>query len=376
MMATATTSRTLSSVPSDSTSFTAPTCSVEVDRMNAAEWSAQLDRFDDANLYQTWPFGEACWGSRNCSRLALKSDGEVVALAQVRIVRPGPFKFGLAQVRWGPVCRPRGREFDPTIARRMAVALREEYAVRRGLCLRVLPQAFQGTPHCQALEAAFADFRSEPFIAGESYRTILLDLTPPLEVLRKQLDQKWRNQLNRAEKNNLTVVEGRSEDDFRAFLPIFQEMHRRKRLKSSADIRDYEAVQRALPLGQRMLVLRCELAGEPVAGLVGAAIGDTGVYLLGATSDAGMQAKGSYLLQWRMIQRLKELGLRAYNLGGINPVTNPGVYHFKKGFSGDDVLYLEALTACDKVMSKVFARASVLARGRWSRLVTRLLKHG
>jgi len=36
--------------------------------------------------------------------------------------------------------------------------------------------------------------------------------------------------------------------------------------------------------------------GEPVAGLVASAMGDTAIYLLGATSDKGLNSKGAYLL--------------------------------------------------------------------------------
>jgi hypothetical protein len=349
---------------------------VEVDQIGSTEWSALLDTFADANLYQTWAYGELRWGARNCSRLVLRADGEAVAMAQLRIVRPRRFKFGLAHLRWGPLCHKKGGELDPEAARRVAAALHAEYVLRRGLFLRVLPNAFKDTPRSAVLQSTFAQFRSEPFRAGDSYRTIVLDLAPPLETLRKQLDQKWRNQLNRAEKNGLTVVEGDGPEEFAGFWPLYDQMYQRKQFAVSSEVREFEEVQRALPAGQRLRVLRCEQNGVPVAGLVGAAFGDTGVYLLGATSDAGMQAKGSYLLQWRMIQWLKERGIRYYNLGGINPVTNPGVYHFKKGFSGEDVLYMEALTACDNVMSKVFARASVLARGRWRKYVTRLLKRG
>jgi lipid II:glycine glycyltransferase (peptidoglycan interpeptide bridge formation enzyme) len=35
-------------------------------------------------------------------------------------------------------------------------------------------------------------------------------------------------------------------------------------------------------------------------------IGDTGVYLFGATNDEGMKNKGSYLLQWKAIQWMKK----------------------------------------------------------------------
>jgi lipid II:glycine glycyltransferase (peptidoglycan interpeptide bridge formation enzyme) len=73
---------------------------------------------------------------------------------------------------------------------------------------------------------------------------------------------------------------------------------------------------------------------------VGSAIGDRGIYLLGATNDQGMKNKGSYLLQWRMIEWLKENGCHWYDLGGIDPDGNPGVYHFKSGLSGKDVYHV------------------------------------
>ena len=56
-----------------------------------------------------------------------------------------------------------------------------------------------------------------------------------------------------------------------------------------------------------------------MAGLVASAMGDSAIYLLGATSDDGLNSKGAYLLQWTLIQWLKENGIRWYDLGGIDP---------------------------------------------------------
>jgi len=33
----------------------------------------------------------------------------------------------------------------------------------------------------------------------------------------------------------------------------------------------------------------------------------------------------------------REAGCQFYDLGGIDPEKNPGVYHFKKGMGGEDV---------------------------------------
>ena len=80
-----------------------------------------------------------------------------------------------------------------------------------------------------------------------------------------------------------------------------------------------------------MQIMICEDRGAPVAGLVVSAIGGSAIYLLGATSDDGLKSKGAYLLQWNMIQWLKQNGVRWYDLGGIDPEANRGVYSFKKG---------------------------------------------
>ena len=121
-----------------------------------------------------------------------------------------------------------------------------------------------------------------------------------------------------------------------------------------------------------MKVFLCEQDGIPIAGLVGSALGDTGIYLFGATNEHGMNAKGAYLLQWRMIQWLKQNGVTHYDLGGINPEANPGVYHFKQGLSGNDVYYVNPLVSCNSIASKIFARAVGLLAGKRRNALKRL----
>ena len=71
---------------------------VEVDRSSPAEWARMLDLFNDASLYQTWSYGEIRWGRDNLSHLLVKRDGEVCAMAQLRVVRPTRFNFGIAHL--------------------------------------------------------------------------------------------------------------------------------------------------------------------------------------------------------------------------------------------------------------------------------------
>ncbi len=338
----------------------------EVDRVTRDEWSRMLDLFDDANLYQTWSYGGVRWGEKNLSHLVLRRDGEVQGLAQVRVICPTRFKFGIAYLRWGPLFERRGKPLDSEIAQYMARSLEEEYAGKRKLFLRIVPNAFGGTPRAAAFESAFGKFTPEPLVADNTYKTFIMDLSPSLEDLRKKLDKKWRNRLSSSEKNNLKVVQGKGGDGgsdlYRTFCLIYSQMRKRKTFETTVDVEEFGRIQQDLATSQRMRVLICEDKGVAVAGLVASAMGDSAIYLLGATSEEGLRSNGAYLLQWTLIKWLKENGFKWYDLGGIDPERNPGVYHFKKGFSGIDVTQISPLVACDSTVSSTIVRASLAMR--------------
>jgi lipid II:glycine glycyltransferase (peptidoglycan interpeptide bridge formation enzyme) len=86
-----------------------------------------------------------------------------------------------------------------------------------------------------------------------------------------------------------------------------------------------------------------------------------------------MKSKGAYLLQWSMIQWLKRQGVRHYDLGGINPEINPGVYHFKSGLSGVDQSHIGPFVACENSLSAVAVKAGQVLRNGFSGLQQRLV---
>jgi len=343
---------------------------VEVDRATPQEWSGMLDLFDDANIYQTAAYGGVRWREKNLSRLVLKRDGEVRGMAQLRIIRPTPLKFGMAYLRWGPLWARRGLPHDPEVPMRLAHAIENEYLDKRKLFLRIIPNAFAGSSRAATMQSVFSRFTAESSDAEGGYRTFVLDLSPSLDELRKSFDPKWRNKLSGAEKNGLTVTAGNGCAEYRVFREMYGQMHQRKAFESTVDVDEFGRIQDGLSESQRMRVLLCEHKGNAVAGLVVSAIGDSAIYLLGATSDDGLKAKGSYLLQWNMIQWLKREGIRRYDLGGIDPAANPGVYLFKRGFSGADVCQISPLAASNSAVSSGIARAGLAMqrtlRGSWS----------
>lgn len=347
---------------------------VEVDRATSTEWSRMLDLFEDANLYQTWSYGSIRWGTENLSHLVLKCNDEVVAMAQIRIIRPAKLKFGMAYLRWGPLCHRRGRELDRDVLIRMAHALHEEYVCKHRLLLQILPNAFVGSSRAEPFQLAFSGFAQESSTFGNVYRTLLLDLAPSVEQLRRNLDKKWRNMLTRSEKNDLKIVSGTTVDEYRVFSGIYHQMRRRKAFESTVDVEEFRRIQEDLPEAHRMRIFICEQGGLPLGGIVVSALGDSAIYLLGATSDQGLNSKGAYSLQWAMIQWLKKNGFRWYDLGGIDPKANPGVYSFKRGLSGEDVFQLSPIIACNSAVSSVVVRASLFASRVLPKLRSRLTR--
>ena len=126
-----------------------------------------LDLFDDANIYQTSAYGEVRWGEKNLSRLVLKRDGEIMGMAQLRIIRPTPLKFGMAYLRWGPLWERGGLPLDPEVPTRMARAIEDEYLDKRKLFLRVLPNAYAGSPRAATMHAAFCEIHAGASRSGQ-----------------------------------------------------------------------------------------------------------------------------------------------------------------------------------------------------------------
>jgi lipid II:glycine glycyltransferase (peptidoglycan interpeptide bridge formation enzyme) len=258
--------------------------------------------------------------------------------------------------------------YDPEIARRMIAALKDEYVVRRGLLLRLLPPVFETDPFAASYQSALTAAGFEQRTDTRRYRTVRVDLSPSIEQVRKKLGAKWRNKLNGAEKNGLTVTQGASVEHYAKFLAAYREMMARKNFETTVDVEEFARIQSDLPEALRMQVFLSEKDGTVMNALVVSAMGDTAVYLLGATSDEGLKLKGAYLLQWRAIQWLKERNCRWYELGGIDPVQNPGVYEFKSGFGGEEVHDLGVFEASGSWASRFCVKAAEHARSLTEKL--------
>lgn len=327
------------------------TYGVEFDNVSRDEWDCLLQQFDDANIYQTWTYGSVRWGERNLSHQVVKKNDEVIAIAQVAIKKVPILGLGIAYIPWGPLWRKKGNPIDPKNLQYGISSLKDEYAIKRGLLLRVGPNVVEQKGN--GVENLYGEEEFSIKSSGRKYRTRVVDLTPTIENLRKNLHQTWRRKLNQAEKNDLEVIDGYSDELYSIFLSLQSELLERKRYTPGVSYQEFRKIQTDLPEHLKMKIIVCKSEGEPMAAVVFSGIGDTGIFLFGATGEKGMKTNGSYLLHWRAMQWLKEKGCRWYDLGGINPEINPGVYQFKAGMGGMDVCHIGPYEVCKRPLSSL-----------------------
>jgi len=337
--------------------------SLEVDTVSNTEWSTLLQQFDDATIYQTWPCGAVLWGAGRLSHVVLRNGDEAAGIAQVAAIQTPVLRGGTALVFWGPLWRRRGGTENHRAFARLVESLRVEYVGRRGMFLRVIPNEMGSNENevRETLERAGFSWK------GRFYRTYILDISPPLVDLRKQLRQKWRNCLNRAEKEDLTVRDDTGNEVYETFYAIFQEMQERKKIAEiSIDPLQLREIQKSLPEELKTRIFLCEKEKRPLAGAVISVIGDTALLVLAASNAEGRSVMASYFLQWNIIVWLKMKGVRFYDLGGTSPI-HPEVNYFKAGIGGENVSHAGSFEQCANPLSSLFDRSlGILKYGRKS----------
>jgi hypothetical protein len=332
----------------------------EIDEADEESWYEAFSKFRDANIYQTWAYGNVRFGEANLSHIIVRRNEDIIGIVQTRIVKLPVVNAGIAYVRWGPLWRKRDIGDSSEDLRAIVVAMREEYVGRRGLYLRIIPHEISDR---QGKLVKIFEFEGFEWTRSD-YRTLYLPLSDPLDVIRSNLGRSWRRNLNNAEANALKIVQGTDRDLFKSVVQLYREMVLRKKFVSGMNIDEYLALQERLPEHMKMRIMVCYSEGCPVAGLVGSAIGGVGIELIAATGNDSLKMGASFLLRWKMVEYLQQCGCHFYNLNGINPEINPGGYMFKAGLSGKkglDVEFLGSFEMCENEFSHLAVKSGEMA---------------
>lgn len=175
--------------------------------------------------------------------------------------------------------------------------------------------------------------------------TIILDLTKDLDALMLDMRRQTRYQIRQADKMGIKVRWSNTKDDFEEFHKVQAETAARQHF-IPPDLKTLMAEHEAFGDKARIYMAETNI-NEPIAyGLI-LMDGNEAEYFEAASTELNHKLPGAYALQWRVIQDLKELGIKRYNLWGIAPENQPEhryakVTTFKRGFGGIMTTYVPA----------------------------------
>ncbi len=308
-------------------------------RISLSEWNDFIADHPEAHVLQSGAWGE------------LKS---VFGWKAVRVVNGGvgaqilfrklPAGFSIGYIPKGPV------GFDSPLFSELDEICREEKAV----FLKIEPDLWEPTP----IPDVFMNIGWRHTRPIQPQRTVMVPLNSSDVELLAAMKQKTRYNIRLSEKKDIKVAVSTD-------VISFHEMSLATGKRDGFGVHALNYYQKALDLfrpdGHADLIL-ATYQGNPVAGLIAFAMGDTAWYMYGASSDEERNRMPTYLIQWEAMRWAKEKGCLRYDLWGIPDLDEEkleetfsnkqshdglwGVYRFKRGFGGE---IMRSLGAWDKV---------------------------
>lgn len=294
------------------------------------QWDDIAGDFEGLCQEQLMAFAGVRWPQTTHEPMVFRVGQRVVGGCLV-IIQRLPLGLGaIAITKWGPMLAQTKGADAPGIYAGMVEAMIEEYSKKRGMMLSVLscaPVGDQNTEYGYLMQRGF-----KPGVLLNYPLRYIVNLRLSDADQRKSLEQKWRYQLGKAEKQGLSFEHGGAER-LAEFTALYNSMLERKKF---ADYSAYETIPHLMALknGQaRPELFFVRKDGEVIAGAIIFKGGDRAVYLYGATQDKALPLRAGYFLHWHIIRWLRD-NTRAdwYDLGGTDGFL--GLHQFKKGMVG------------------------------------------
>ena len=174
----------------------------------------------------------------------------------------------------------------------------------------------------------------------ESWASTRLDLRRDLEILRGNLDGKWRNGLRKAEKASIRVAYS---TDILSDWPLIRDLYLLHHGNKGAEVIDVKILDAlvATPTSENwnlQLLTAAPLMQTPTKNIYAAILivrsGDVATYLMGFATAEGRRTNATSLLLWTAIISQKEMGTPWFDVGGLSMSTPEGIARFKRGLGG------------------------------------------
>jgi peptidoglycan pentaglycine glycine transferase (the first glycine) len=304
-------------------------------------WQSLLGQNAAGDFLHDWAWAPvAAFDGQPQRRFVLEEEGTVVALVAAQ-ERRLPLGRAFWYVPHGPVLD----YADPAAAERLraiTVGLREVGHASKVIAAKLEPRIEAESPAAGPFGRLRADPR--PVQVGQ---TRLVELTDD-ESLMASFDKDTRYAVRRSQREGVTVrvlMDATDPTPIDALHALVLETQRRAGFPRPP-LERYRIAWQGLGGAGRASILEARRGDELLASGMLVVEGDRSFYLFsGSRREEQGEPKhyASYLLQWEMMRRARELGSRVHDLWGIAPPgAGPehawhGVSLFKKGFGGREV---------------------------------------
>ncbi len=294
------------------------------DSLNEEEWQSYLSQVKITNYLADWAYGEALSeeGLYGPKRGVVLKNGAVVALIPASYRSYLRDLFSMTKIFRAPLWVRQLSQLDQAA---VYALLRQEFKKSIRHRLMFMPELPLTKKNIQFLRA-MGFYR-----VMTGYSSILIDLTLSQEQLRKNMKGNWRRDLQKAEKLGLNVKEINPQTkEFHSILDDYKHFKKQKKFSgpSASFIREMCA-----HMAGRVLCIQAYDKGHVVASTITVIHGNTATYLVGVVTDEGRAVKANNLLLWKNVEALQRLGLKKFDLGGVNLSGALGVTRFKEGLS-------------------------------------------
>jgi lipid II:glycine glycyltransferase (peptidoglycan interpeptide bridge formation enzyme) len=301
-------------------------------------WQALLGRTASGDFLHDWAWAAvAAYDGQPQRRFVAEEDGEIVALVAAQ-ERRLPLGRAFWYVPHGPVLDYADARAGERL-RAVTVGLREVGRGARVVAAKLEPRVETGSPATSLFARLRRDAR--PVQVGQ---TRLVELTDD-EALLASFDKDTRYAVRRSQREGVAVrvcTDASDTASIDALHALVLDTQRRAGFPRPP-LERYRIAWQGLGRAGRASILEARRGDELLASGMLVVEGDRSFYLFaGSRREAAGEPKhyASYLLQWEMMRRARELGSRTHDLWGIAPEgAGPehawhGVGLFKKGFGG------------------------------------------
>jgi lipid II:glycine glycyltransferase (peptidoglycan interpeptide bridge formation enzyme) len=307
------------------------------DSADASGWDRNLSAGADANVFQSYGWGEfkRVWGWCPMRWIARDQDHAVVGMVQI-LTKALPAWVQIGWAPGGPVFLFKGTAgLDPGDTVPALVGAIQ--ASKRRVCVRFDSQVCREG----ALAYAFNQTLVRPLVQLNSGYSIRLDLGQSLDVLQKRMTPKHRYYVKKALGENLRWKAGSDQEAVQDLVQLHTEMVRAKQLESG-QTRPNEIGHLCRVLGEGAVVFTGYAGDVPVTSCLVLRFGRKAFYWMAATGMRGRELSASYAMLYRLLEYLQGQGVTEFDFGGIDPrsAAAEGVNHFKRGFGGEIVEHL------------------------------------